>query len=77
MKWYGEKINIDDRSFTIIGTLEDSVVRITVNDKVFFEKPINMWAYQEILAEDVLRRYEGKVRKIEQKIPDWIKSGKI
>lgn len=77
MKWYDNEIEVDGGSVTIQGVIEDSVLKITVNDAVKFQKELNMWAYQEILAEDVLAKYEGKIRKIESKIPDWIATGRL
>lgn len=77
MRWYNNNIEVDGETFNVTGDFDNSVVEIKVNEKVFFEKSINMWAYQEIFEEDILRKFEGKIRKIESKIPDWIKSGKI
>lgn len=77
MIWYTNELEIDDKIVSVLGTIKDSVLMITVNNEVKFQKPLNMWAYQEILPEDVLIKYEGKIRKIESKIPDWIATGRL
>lgn len=77
MKWYDNEIEVDGGVVAVQGVIEDAVLKIKVNDDVKFRKELNMWAYQEIIAEDVLAKYEGKIRKIESKIPDWIATGRL
>lgn len=77
MEWYSNELNIDDRSILVRGIIEDSILQILVDNQVHFRKELNMWSYQEILPEDVLAKYEGKIRKIESKIPDWIAVGRL
>jgi hypothetical protein len=71
MRWYSKELSIEGFDVVVEGTFTDSVLKITASydDKTikFFEKPVQMWAHQEILAEDIYRKYQGKIQKIENK----------
>lgn len=77
MIWYINTLNINGSEINVVGDFVDSTISIRVNGKPFFEKIVNQWAHYEILAEDVYDKYRGKIKKIESKIPDMIKTGKL
>ncbi len=78
MKWYEKQYNINNALVTLTGTFEDSEIKIDAliqtkdgssNLQTIYKKPINMWVYQDIIAEDVLAKYQGMIKKCEQKLP--------
>lgn len=75
--WYNNLITVNDKEYVINGTFDDGVISIEINGKRFFEKIINSWAHQEILMDDVKGKYCGKIKKLENKIPEFIKIGKL
>jgi hypothetical protein len=75
--WYDNYIDIDDRSYHVQGTFDESMLRITIEGEVFYQKPINLWRHQEILAEDILQQYQGMVLKYEKKLPQLVKAGRF
>ena len=81
MQWYTNDLTIDGIPITIEGTYEDSTIRITAileldptditngySHQCLFEKPVNMWSYQDVLIEDILCKYIGKIKKIEHNL---------
>ena len=83
MKWYEKIHTIDDRHVIMLGHFIESEVTIhawiqtglepTAYQIVkLYQNTVNMWAYQEILAEDVLSKYEGMIRKYENKLPSLL-----
>ena len=77
MKWYNGGFDYDGKTIIIEGTFNDSILRITANGYKLYEKPITLWAHQEIYANDILTKYEGMIRKCEGKIPLLVDSGII
>jgi hypothetical protein len=86
MIWYEQTHSIDDTSVTIIGDFKDSLLRIIadtkLNDKTIirtnlYSKNINMWVFQEVLAEDILAKYIGVIKKQEQKLQTLVDKLKI
>lgn len=69
MEWYRNQVG----PIEVIGTYQNNCVKILgyYEDKefIFFEKVLNLWTYQEILAEDLYTKYGGKVAKAEKSIP--------
>ena len=68
---------MNGKNVIIEGTFIDSVILITANGYELYNKLIDMWAYQEIYAQDIFKKFEGTVRKCERKIPTLVDSGKI
>ena len=76
MIWYEKQDNINGHDVYLEGTYKDSTVKIIAHvetngewsEHVLYEKTINMWAYQEVLAEDVLNKYRGMISKAEKKL---------
>lgn len=88
MKWYENNIDIDGTEVYIKGIYRenDSMVLILyefdLNDEergyfCYWSKPVNLWAYQEILAEDVCNKYMGKIKKLENNLPSLIEREKL
>lgn len=90
MIWFEQQYDINGIEVQLEGTFDDSVVRITAivgidpDDPVdgwkyhcFYEKPVNMWVHQEVLAEDVLAKYQGMVKKCEKKLSALVEKHKI
>lgn len=89
MKWYEKQYVIDEVLIYIIGSFKDSKIQISALLRVeeepdpefdivtIYEKSINLWAHQEILAEDVLAKYEGMIRKCEKKLPFLVEKIKL
>lgn len=77
MIWYTKGLTVNDVDIIVEGTFIDSVIKITANGYKLYEKPVNMWTYQEVYPEDILLKFEGMVRKCERKIPTLVDSGKI
>ena len=85
MQWYHNELTIDGIQVEVYGYFENSTVRIVstyaieTEDEIAyyhlttFEKPIQMWAYQEVTAEGVRQKYLGKVKKIESKLPQALR----
>jgi len=81
MQWYSKQLNVDGEDVLVEGTFDDSIIRIvaTYKDKtvVCLDKPVQMWSHQEILAEDIYRKYQGKIQKFEKKqLPLKIRANK-
>ncbi len=86
MQWYHNELIIDGIQVDVDGYFEDSTIRIAstyaieTEDEIkyyrldTFEKPVHMWAYQDVLAEDILYKYLGKVKKIESKLPHILRA---
>lgn len=68
---------VNGKNVIVEGTFVDSIIKITANGYKLYEKPINMWVYQEIYPQDIFRKFEGTVRRCESKIPTLVDSGKI
>lgn len=90
MKWYEKTYNINGTEVLLEGSFEESTIRIVASFwvdpddvaggmawKCLFEKPVNMWAHQEILAEDVLAKYIGKIKKCENNLPSLVEREKL
>ena len=77
MIWYNNRLVVNGKNVIVEGTFIDSIIKITANGYKLYEKPINMWAYQEIYAQDIFKKFEGIVRKCEHKISTLVDSGKI
>jgi hypothetical protein len=75
--WYSNNLSINGGDIIVEGTFIDSVIKITANDYKLYEKPINLWVYQEIYAQDIMDKFEGTVRKCERKLQLLVDSGKI
>ena len=86
MQWYHNELTIDGIQVYVDGYFDNSTIRIVstydieTEDEIkyyrldTFEKPIQMWAYQDVLAEDILHKYLGKVKKIESKLPQVLRA---
>lgn len=76
---------IDNTKVTVHATFKDAQLNIyaivDLPDEVqylkLYNKIINMWVHQEILAEDVFAKYEGVLRKCEEKLPRLIEQIKL
>ena len=90
MRWFGKQYNINDVIVTLEGTFEDAMLKITaiieVDDtdpangfkyKELYSKSVNMWTHQEILAEDILSKYMGMIRKCEKNLPMLVEREKL
>ena len=90
MQWYEKQFDVEGTPVTLEGTFEDSILRIAAIIEIdpddvadgfkyycLYEKPVNIWAHQEILAEDILSKYEGMVRKCENKLPSLVERYKL
>lgn len=86
MKWY-EKHN-QELNAAIVGTFEESEVAISAIIKVsddpveflvkkLYSKSVTMWAHQEILAEDILNKYMGKIKKAEDNLPMLVEKERL
>jgi hypothetical protein len=89
MKWYEKQYDIEGTTVCLLGTFIDSEIKISALIKIepqpdlefkiveMFVKPVNMWAHQEILAEDVLAKYIGKIKKCENNLPSLVEREKL
>jgi hypothetical protein len=86
MKWFEKDYVIDDTIVLLVGSYEEGKVRIgawietnngSYENTVLYEKPVNMWVHQEILAEDVLAKYQGMLQKCEKKLPTLVEKIKL
>ena len=77
LHWYENHLLVEGREFVVKGTFDGLTVNISVNDKILFTKSSSGLTYNDITNEDIYQRYGAKVIKIEQKIPEFIKAGKI
>ena len=90
MQWYEKQYDIDGTQVTLEGTFESAVLKIVAvielddtdaangwSYKEMYSKPVNMWAYQEILAEDILAKYMGMIRKCEKNLPMLVEREKL
>lgn len=74
MKWYEGRYTVDDVEVILSGIFVESQIIISAmiggeTLKQLYRKHVNMWAYQEILAEDVLNKYQGMIKKCEKQLP--------
>ena len=90
MEWFHKDYEINGIQVQLEGTFEKAILRITAfievdpddhladwEEHVLYEKAINMWAHQEILAEDILLKYQGMVRKAEKRLSTLVEKHKI
>lgn len=85
MNWYENHYHIEDAIVTLTGSFEESKIIISTNIKlgssnefsILYEKPVNMWVDQEILAEDILSRYQGMIKKCEKKLSTLVQRAKL
>lgn len=86
MKWFEKQYDINGVVALIVGSYLESKIMIgawvemedgSYEHSVLYEKPVNMWVHQEILAEDVLAKYQGMIKKCEQKLPILIEKIKL
>ena len=86
MIWYNKEYNIENRNVVLTGSFNQSKISIDASieksdgsfeDFSLYEKPINMWAYQEIFPEDILRKYQGMVLKCEKRLPTLVEKVKV
>lgn len=77
MIWYMNTIETESGDVKLVGSFEDSTIIIKANNHEMYKKPVNLWRQQEVLAEDILNQYGGKIRQCEDKIPILIKAGRI
>lgn len=77
MIWYDNTIDVDGQEVRVQGIFEDSTIKIIAEGHILYQKHVNFWRYQDILAEDILEQYRGMVLKCERKLPQLIKAGKI
>lgn len=89
MKWYEKQYEIDGSKVCLLGTFVESEVRIDALIKLkdqpnpefkivkLYGKPVSMWAHQEILAEDILSKFQGMIRKYENKLPALVERYKL
>jgi len=90
MQWHEKNYDINGTSVTLEGTFEDSMIRIVAIVEIdntdptdgwsyneMYSKPVNMWAHQEVLAEDILAKYMGMIRKCEKNLPMLVERVKL
>ena len=77
MKWYENEIKIDDRTILLEGVFDGSTVLIKADDKILYKKHFTAWQFEDVLAEDILRKFQGKVAKIEDQLDSLVKTGKL
>lgn len=90
MKWYEKQYDVDGTPVTLEGTFEDATLRIVAVIELdntdpcdgwgyqeIYSKPMNMWVHQEILAEDILTKYMGMIRKCEKNLPAIVEREKL
>lgn len=82
MKWYERHYTIEDVEVALTGIFVESqiIISATIGGetlKQLYRKHVNMWAYQEVLAEDILHKYQGMIRKSEKQLPILVEKFKI
>jgi len=85
MHWYEQKHDIDGVKVTVHGSFKDSQLKIyamidwpdELEHVKLYHKTLSMWKHQEILAEDVLAKYQGQVKKFEDKLPNLVEQAKL
>lgn len=85
MLWYHKTQEVNGREVTLEGTFSDSQLKITafipkgncISENVLYEKTINMWAYQDVYAEDIRRKYQGMVVKCEKRLSGLVEKIEI
>jgi hypothetical protein len=89
MKWYEKHHDVDGTLVCVLGTFLESEVKICALIRIkpqpepefkvvtMYSKPVNMWTHQEILAEDILSKYEGMIRKCENNLSTLVEREKL
>lgn len=77
MIWHASIVETENGVVKLVGSFEDSTIIIRANGYEMYKKPVNLWRQQEILAEDILNQYGGKIRQCESKIPVLVKAGRV
>ena len=89
MKWYEKQHDIDGTLTSLMGTFIDSELKISAVIQLkphpdpklktveMYVKPINMWAHQEVLAEDILTKFQGIIKKCENRLPALVEQTKL
>ena len=90
MKWYEKNHDVNGTPVTIEGTFTDSTIKIIAiieidssdpangfRYKELYNKPVNMWFHQEVIAEDILAKYQGKIIKLENNLHTLVEREKL
>lgn len=82
MQWYENTVVANGIPVLVKGIFRESDHMLLITVEYDFDtethhlcpwsKTVNLWAHQEILAEDIYSKYLGKIKKIEQNLPTLI-----